>query len=111
MVRAEEWIEENGQPRYGSPLGILLSAHAAATPDRPAFSIGDATYDFATFDEMANRRARALMAWGIGHGDRVMLSMPNRHEYIECAYALFKIGGWSISTPVPSTMSRPSTPR
>ena len=76
MVRAEEWIEDNGQPRYGSPLGILLSAHAAATPDRLAWSMGDTSYDFATFDRMANRRARALTAWGIRHGDKVVLTSP-----------------------------------
>lgn len=98
MVRPEDWIEPSGQPKYGSPLGILLSAHAAATPDRPAFTIGDASYDFATFDRMANRRARALTAWGIKPGDRAILSMPNRHEYVECAYALWKIG--AIPCPV-----------
>ena len=98
MVRWEDWIGDNGQPRYGSPLGILLSAHAAATPGSPAWSMGDVTYDFATFDRMANRRARALTAWGISHGDKVVLSMPNRHEYIECAYALWKIG--AIQCPV-----------
>ena len=93
MVEAGEWIDQaSGQPLDGAPLGMLLSAQAAATPDRPAMTIAGRNWSFAEFECAANRRARDLAAHGIGPGDRVILSMPNRAEYLQCAFALWKIG-------------------
>lgn len=104
MVDAAAWIDlETGQPQTGAPLGMLLSAHAAATPGRPALTIGGRTWTFADFDAAANRRARDFQREGIGQGDRVLLSMPNRSEYIECAFALWKIG--SVPCPVSHLLS------
>jgi bile acid-coenzyme A ligase len=97
-IEPGDWIDPaSGQPRDGAPLGMLLSAQAAATPRRPAFTIGGITLDFGTFDRMANRRARHLAAWGVAPGDHVVLAMANRPEYLECAFALWKIG----ATPCP----------
>lgn len=93
MIIADELIDlATGQPHNGAPLGALLTAHAMATPDRPALTVAGRTFTFAELDAMANRRARDLAALGLGSGDRVILSMPNRHEYLECAFALWKIG-------------------
>lgn len=93
MVDAAAWIDlDTGQPRTGAPLSMLLSAHATAAPDRPALTIGGRTSNFADLDAAANRRARDFQREGIGQDDRVILSMPNRFEYIECAFALWKIG-------------------
>ena len=86
-----------GQPLAGAPLGMLLTAHALATPDRPAFTIRDRTFSFADYDALANCRARDLLGHGISAGDRVVISMPNRSEYLESAFALWKIG----ATPCP----------
>lgn len=98
MIHAGEWIDPaSGQPHNGAPLGMLLSAHAAATPDRPAMTIDGRTWNFAAFDLAANQRARDLRAHGIGAGDRIILSMPNCAEYLQCAFALWKIG----ATPCP----------
>ena len=93
MVEAGEWIDlVSGQPRVGAPLGMLLSAQAAATPDRPAMTIGGRSWTFAEFESAANSRARDLTGQKIGPGDRIILSMPNRAEYLQCAFALWKIG-------------------
>jgi len=86
-----------GQPRDGTPLGLLLSAQAQATPERLALSLGDTHLSFAAMDKLANRRARHLVLQGLRKGDRVILAMPNRFEYLECAFALWKIG----ATPCP----------
>nr|WP_047166177.1 AMP-binding protein [Sphingomonas sp. Y57] len=92
------WIDlASGQPIGGAPLGMLLSAQAAATPDRPAFTLGETSLSFAAFDRRANRRARHLIDRGIAAGDRVILAMANRPDYLECAFALWKIG----ATPCP----------
>lgn len=98
MVDAGEWINVlSGQPHNGSPLGISLSAQAAATPDNPAMTIGGRTWSFGEFDKAANRRARDFLGRGIGPGDRMVLSMPNRVDYLQSAFALWKIG----ATPCP----------
>lgn len=94
----EPWIDpETGQPMAGTPLGMALTAQAMATPDRPAMTIGGRSWSFAAFDALANRRARDLLAAGMVAGDRVILSMPNRVDYLLCAFALWKIG----ATPCP----------
>lgn len=87
------WVDPaSGQPLPGTPLGMALSAHAALTPDRPAFTIAGLTLSFAELDRRANRRARALAAAGVESGARAILAMPNRAEYLECAFALWKLG-------------------
>jgi len=92
-IEAARWIDPStGQPLNGTPLGMALSAQAAATPERPAFTIAGHTLTFAQFDEAANRRARDLAARGVEPGERVVLAMPNRAEYLIAAFALWKIG-------------------
>ncbi|SCW59797.1 bile acid-coenzyme A ligase [Sphingobium faniae] len=92
------WIDRaTGQPLAGTPLGMALTAQAMATPDRPAMTIGGQSWSFAAFEALANRRARNLLATGMTAGDRVILSMPNRVDYLLCAFALWKIG----ATPCP----------
>jgi bile acid-coenzyme A ligase len=83
---------ETGQPVDGAPLGALLSAHAALTPQNPAVSFGKRTTTFAELDALANRRARQLAEMGIGRDDRVIVSMPNSVEFVECVFAVWKLG-------------------
>ena len=98
MIRAEKWVDiASGQPLAGAPLGMVLSAQAAVTPDGSAMTLRDRTWTFAAFDAAANRRARDLLSQRICDGDRVILSMPNRVEYLIAAFALWKIG----ATPCP----------
>ncbi len=93
-----DWIDPaSGQPREGTPLGMALTAQALATPERLAMTIGGQSWTFSTFEELANQRARDLLSKGIEAGDRVILSMPNRVDYLLCAFALWKIG----ATPCP----------
>ncbi len=89
----DHWIDAaTGQPHAGTPLGMALTAQAHSTPDRPAMTIAGKTYSFARFEALANQRAHDLSARGVQPGDRVILSMPNRVEYLQCAFALWKIG-------------------
>jgi bile acid-coenzyme A ligase len=82
----------SGQPADGAPLGAVLSAHAALTPDAPAVSFGSDTISFAALDLLANRRARQLAALGVGQDDRVVVVLPNSPEFIECVFAIWKLG-------------------
>jgi bile acid-coenzyme A ligase len=91
-------IDSSGAPYEGAPLAGLLAAQAAVRPDAPALTIGRRTLTFAQLESASNRRARALLQAGVGERDRVIVSMPNRTEFVECVYALWKIG--AIPCPV-----------
>lgn len=98
MIDPSDYIDiETGQPLVNAPLGMCLTAHAIATPDRPAFTIAGTTQSFAQFEAAANRIARDLLQRGVSHDDRVALAMPNRAEYLQTAFAVWKIG----ATPCP----------
>jgi long-chain acyl-CoA synthetase len=71
-------------------LGI--TAHARATPDKPALVIGDEVRTFAAFDERTTRLARGLERAGVGPGDRVAVMLPNGLEFFEAWAAATKLG-------------------
>ena len=91
------WLDSDGVPLAGAPLGMLLSAHAARSPNAPAFTCGDKTLTYAQMDMAANRMARSLAARGVEAGDCVIVSMPNRADYPQAVFALWKLG----ATPCP----------
>ncbi|MDO7833451.1 AMP-binding protein [Sphingobium sp. HBC34] len=86
------YLDAQGRPRDGAPLGMLLSAYAQRCGSAPALVIGDRTLSFAELDAGANRLARHLKACGVGQGDRGVICMPNRAEFIQAMYALWKLG-------------------
>lgn len=86
-----------GGPLPDAPVGMLLSAQAAAAPDAPALTIDATCLTFAELDRRANRRARQLAEAGVLRGDRVIIALGNRPEYFDCAFALWKLG----ATPCP----------
>lgn len=91
------WLEADGRPRNGAPMGMLLSTQAERAPDAPAFTFDGTTLSFSEMDRAANRMARALVAHGVLPGDFVIISMANRPAFVQATYALWKIG----ATPCP----------
>lgn len=91
------WLDDEGIPRLGAPLGMLLSAQAARRPDAPAFTFAGQTMSFAQLDRAANRMARALAGQGVGAGDCVVICLPNCHAFPQAMFALWKLG----ATPCP----------
>lgn len=73
-------------------LGDLLDELAAATPHAPALVSGVERFDFATLKARADDFARALIALGIGRGDRVAVLCSNRSEWVVAAGAAAKLG-------------------
>lgn len=97
-------IDTNGQPHAGAPLGALLSAHALATPSSPAVTIAGDCRTYAEIEASTNRRAHFLAErHGVTAGDRVAISMPNRAEFLEAIFAVWKLGG--IPCPVSHRMA------
>lgn len=92
VIPVDDLIDEFGRPKAGAPLGALLSAHALTKGDETALVLGDASLSFAELDRMSNRLARMLQARGVTAGDRVIISMPNRPEFIAAMYAAWKLG-------------------
>lgn len=91
-VLARDMIDDAGRPRDGAPLGALLSAHAAVKGDATALVLGDRVLTFSTLDGMSNRLARMLQEHGVLSGARVVISMPNRPQFIAAMYAAWKLG-------------------
>ena len=79
------------------PIGLVPAFHAHRDPHRACFSHNGLTVTRAEFEACANRRARALAAFGIGQDDRVIMLMANGVEFFETTFALWKLG----ATPVP----------
>jgi long-chain acyl-CoA synthetase len=71
-------------------LGI--SAHARATPGKPALVLGGEVRTFAAFDDRTSRLAQALADAGVAAGDRVAVMLPNGLEFFEAWGAATKLG-------------------
>lgn len=73
-------------------LGEMLRRAAQLWPDRPAVIFETATMSFADFDLEVDRWARAMIAAGILHGERVAVLAPNRPEWLLVSFAAARIG-------------------
>lgn len=73
-------------------VGRLLTGSAERDPDRAALIYDDRPISFAELDERSNRFANALLADGIGPGDRVGVFTKNRPEWVEVFFATAKLG-------------------
>jgi acyl-CoA synthetase (AMP-forming)/AMP-acid ligase II len=73
-------------------VGSLLAQQALMRPADTAVESAGYTQSFAKLNERVNRLANALMARGLGHGDRVAVLSENRWEYLEVYFAAAKIG-------------------
>lgn len=76
------------------PQTIPGAAKAAAEtwPDRPGLIVGDRTWTFAQVWADARAAASAMLASGIGHGDRIAIWAPNTREWILAALGAQAVG-------------------
>ena len=72
-------------------LGDLLDEMAAVTPGAEALVFRDQRLDYAGLKARADTFARALLAIGVKHGDRVALLVTNRPEWLIAAFAAANI--------------------
>ena len=68
---------------------------ARAHPDLVAYEFMGKETTYARFMARIDRTARALVALGIGRGDRVTICMPNSPQALDTFYALNRIGAVS----------------
>src|ERR1043166_8391143 len=84
------FAEMTTQAEYG------LAAHAAGRPDKPAMIVGERVLSYRQLHERTNRLAHALLARGVGKGDRVAAMLPNGCEYFEVMHAVGRIGATMV---------------
>ena len=68
----------------------FLEDSAARTPQKTALVCGTQRLSYAEIEAMANRLAQALVANGVGRGDRVLLFLPNSVELVVSIFATLK---------------------
>jgi len=78
------------------PLHAFLRASAARHPHRAAVILSGpnfhAAVSYRALDQASDRFAGALRALGLGHGDRLAISLPNLPQYVVALYGAFKAG-------------------
>ena len=90
---SETDTKADASPRPAShTLGDLVDEMAARRPAAEAIVFRDVRLDYAALKARADAFARALLAVGVQHGDRVALLVTNRPEWIICSLAAAKIG-------------------
>jgi acyl-CoA synthetase (AMP-forming)/AMP-acid ligase II len=76
----------------------LLEYRAAETPDKTAFTFDERPCTFRQMWEAVNRFAAYLLTLGINPGDRVVVVLPNSHEFFFAFYGVQRTG--AIAVPV-----------
>lgn len=69
-----------------------LARHAENKPDEPALTYGDRVQTWRQTRDRVEALADALHRRGVGPGDRVLVLMLNRPEYIESSLAITTVG-------------------
>lgn len=82
---------------YDEPVFLAIERMCEKYPDKPAIIYLGETWTYSEMKELIDRFANALYKLGVGHGDRVMLYIPNSPQFIAGFFGTMKIG----ATPVP----------
>ena len=75
----------------------LWEALAASQPDHVAVVIGDTHIRWRDLDERASRIASLFDSYGVGHDAKVGQLLYNCPEYLETAYASFKVRASTVN--------------
>ncbi|RSS19581.1 (2,3-dihydroxybenzoyl)adenylate synthase [Streptomyces sp. WAC08401] len=76
----------------GVTFGARLRAGAARHGERVALVDGDRRWTYAQLDAEADRVAGGLRGLGVGRGDRVVVQLPNRAEFLLVWFGLQRLG-------------------
>jgi len=92
LARRQNWMNQ-------------LARHALMQPDATALRFTGATTTWAELDHRVTRLADALSRRGVGPGDRVMVLMLNRPEFVGAVLAANRLG--AIAVPVNFRLTPP----
>tara|TARA_R110000772_G_scaffold54227_1_gene123804 strand:+ start:88329 stop:89912 length:1584 start_codon:yes stop_codon:yes gene_type:complete len=74
-------------------LPQVVAATARAMPERVAISDGPVSLTYAELDAARLQAARAFLAAGLGHGERIAIWAPNMWQWIVAAMGAQTVGG------------------
>jgi acyl-CoA synthetase (AMP-forming)/AMP-acid ligase II len=77
-------------------IGEMLARQARKHPDKQCIVFEEKRQTYLETNKRVNRLAHALLNRGVGRSDRVALLMQNCSEYLECYFALCKIGAVAV---------------
>ena len=82
-----------------TPWGLaeVVRTHGRGRPDAPAITYGDQVIGWGRLDERSNRVANALVALGVGEGDRIVYVGKNAPEYFELLFGAAKLGAVNVA--------------
>jgi acyl-CoA synthetase (AMP-forming)/AMP-acid ligase II len=81
-----------GRPLHHLTLGDVLRENRRSQPRKVALVCGKERYSYTELDTRVNRLSQALLADGLGAGDRVLWLGQNCHRLLESLLAAAKIG-------------------
>ena len=82
--------------------GAALTLFAAREPKQPAIVFEGRTVARGEFDLRTNLLARAFADAGVGEGDFVTIGLPNGIDFLETAFAVWKLG--AVPQPISSRL-------
>ncbi len=107
-MRHEAWFGDRIVPAFQprpAHLWQLFADSVQRTPQAEALVCGDVRLRYAEVDAAATRLSAGLAAHGIRSGDRVLLFVDNRPEFVLALLALQRLG--AIAVPVGVREQRP----
>lgn len=94
IVPEEKYIAKGYWQPYS--LGEELHRSAERHAERIAVVSGGRRVTYRELDRLVDEYAAGMIELGIRPGDRVLLQLPNRLEFVLAAFALFRFGGIPI---------------
>ena len=88
-------VPETLAPYPNKTLVDYLREHAASLPNAPAILFKGRRVSNAELDRLSDRFASALVRYGVRHGDRIALVMPNTPQFL-----IAEIGAWKAGATV-----------
>jgi long-chain acyl-CoA synthetase len=82
----------------------LVDRHAEDLPDHPALIIETRSISYAQLRNSINKLANAFTKFGLTKGDRIIVLLPNRPEFVATYFACLKIGAIAVTLNPSSTV-------
>jgi 2,3-dihydroxybenzoate-AMP ligase len=80
----------------GESLWELLAGSSRRHAERLAVVAGEVRWSYRELEKQALRLARGFTALGLQAGDRVVVQLPNRAEFLAVVFGLFRIGALPV---------------